>query len=375
MVERLGGQGNRPVRARRPAPGVSDSRAHLNEAVEAPALGPGTGPPVCVVRYIDERGVPRAPPGRAVPQAVERVCAIAVDNHVRSGNEALEHGAPLGLAQVEERPALAGRHLGKERADLLEAGRVEAEHVGPVRGEHAGAHGARHDAREVEDADPSERRARRVREAGRGGSRRHAEEWLRVHGRALRVSGPLGGGAKACGATAGGDHGGLEIFGAPASRCVRDGVARLGDSEDAEHSLAVMSVVGVEADPAVFRAVVASDRVPDRRQRPALGREVPLGPERDRRVAAVDVDGAKRLSGAYRVHRRDRRRRRGDRGGRERADVVDRGQAGRARDLEGRGRGPVERRPDSFEQGFVVSGHDLEFGVLSLVVNVDYRPR
>ena len=160
MIERLGGEGNRPVGAGRLSTGVRDSGAHLNEAVEAPAPGPGPGPPVRVVRDVDERGVELATSGRAEPEAIERVCAIAVDHHVRSRDEALEDGAALGLAQIEERPALAGRHLRKERADLLEAGRVEAEHVGPVRGEQASAHRSRHDAREVEHADPGERRAR-----------------------------------------------------------------------------------------------------------------------------------------------------------------------------------------------------------------------
>ena len=93
------------------------------------------------------------------PEAIERVGAVAVDHHVGSGDESLEGGAPARLAQIEGRAPLAGGHLRKERGDLFEARRVDAQHLGPVGREQASAHGSGHHPREVEDPDAGEGRA------------------------------------------------------------------------------------------------------------------------------------------------------------------------------------------------------------------------
>ncbi len=327
---------------------------------------------------------------------------------MRAGEEPIERGSPARVAQIDVRAALADGHLRQERADLLEARRIDAQDLRPVGGEQPRAHRSGHDAREVEDADAGEGRAatsprvpgslagQRSRGAGRrfGRSRRHGEEGLAAHRDALRVGGPLGRSAQARRAAALGDHGRLEVLGAPGTHRARNRLARLGGPEDAQDRVAMMPVVRVQPDEAVLRAVVAGDRVPDGRQGPPLGLEEPLALEPGRRVAAIHVGRGVR-AGARGVHGGDGRGRGGDRGGGERADRVRGRQAGRPRDLDARrrqarraraallealldrpvGARGIERGPDVFEQGDVAGVHAPESGRLSRIVNVDYSPR
>ena len=83
-------------------------------------------------------------------------------------------GAVVACGQVERSAALAGRHHRHDGRDLGEARRVEAQDLGAVGGEEAGADGPGDHPRQVEDPHPTEGaasppgvpRPRRVREGG-----------------------------------------------------------------------------------------------------------------------------------------------------------------------------------------------------------------
>ena len=158
VVEGLGGEGKRPVGARRLAPGVGDAGAHLHEAVEPAAVGPGASPSVRVVRHVDEirielrggapcrtraaRGRRRDSRGRArAPRARSRSKTARSPGSRRSRN-------------ARRLPAVIS---GRSAPTSSNPGGIDAQDVRAIRGEQARANRSGHDAREVEDADPGER--------------------------------------------------------------------------------------------------------------------------------------------------------------------------------------------------------------------------
>ncbi|HSD76326.1 MAG TPA: hypothetical protein VLA98_02935, partial [Solirubrobacteraceae bacterium] len=100
----------------------------------------------------------------------ERARPVAGDQHVRPGQQLVEGRAVAWRAQVEQRAALAGPAVECLEGDLGQGGRIDAQDVGPQRGEVAGAHRPGDDAREVED--PHAGRGQGA--GGEGGERRRS---------------------------------------------------------------------------------------------------------------------------------------------------------------------------------------------------------
>ena len=124
----------------------------------------------------------------------QRPGAVALDDHVGPGEEALQRRAPGRGAQVEQRAALARTRVQDLQQQLRESGRVDPQDLRAQRGERAGPDGPGDHAGEVEHAQPPGRRR-----PGAGGGvgrrarmrvRRPRDERLGGDRGALRVRGP-----------------------------------------------------------------------------------------------------------------------------------------------------------------------------------------
>ena len=247
--------------------------AHLHEAVEPAAGGPGAGEAVGIERYVDE---PRTQPPAGVgvePERIEGAVAVAVDQHIRLPDELTEAGAAGVGARIEAGGALAEGHVGHQRL-LLPAGRIDAKHIGSEGGEESRRDGPRDHAREVEHAEAGEGLAGADRPRGAALSAavdRPVEQGLLRDGDPLRVLRPFLGRAQHGRASAAVDDRLFEFDGGPPRDGAPDREEVPGYAEHAEHGVAVVGRVRVQADPAVPGSVVARDRVPDRGERPADG--------------------------------------------------------------------------------------------------------
>ena len=219
-----------------------------------------------------------APHVVAEPEPLERIRAGSRAPARRPRRAAPAALAPGRVARVEPGGALADRHL-RHDSGLVPAGRIDAQHVGAEPGEQAGRHRSGQHAGEVEH--PQTRRADASGDGaqrGRGGIRRpsslDARPAARRHRGALRMRGPLG---RACAAPRRSRPRRpprcLELVGRPAarppsatrSRSRRRRRARAGRRPDG----AARWCAGGSSRPPSAGRVVAGDRIPRRRQRPA----------------------------------------------------------------------------------------------------------
>ena len=210
-------------------------------------------------------------------EPLERAGTKAVHDHVCLLEQLVETRGALGGVERERRASLASRRLGDEGGDFLEAGRIDPQHVRAVRREEARAHRTGDDARDVEHADPRERKR-----GGRERPRRTARDECAVviegdlglprHRGAVGMLPPLVARVHRRGAPAGLDNRRLELRCVPARYRGLDGAPVRGRPEDLQRRLAMRSIVRVKADPSVGGAVVAGDRIPR-----AGGRSQPSG--------------------------------------------------------------------------------------------------
>jgi hypothetical protein len=113
VIERLCREREGSVSSRCLSASVSDSAAHLNEAVETSSARPRAGEAIRVVRHVHERRVDLAAAGRSEPQAVHRVRTQAMDHHVCSGDESFETLSVAPVVQIQEGTAFSDRHFGQ----------------------------------------------------------------------------------------------------------------------------------------------------------------------------------------------------------------------------------------------------------------------
>lgn len=281
VVERLHRQRLRAVGAEAAHAFGSDAGAHLDQTVEPTPAAPRTGPAIGIQRDIHQAR--REPPPRLgiQPEPRKRAWPIAVNENVGLGDEVGESLAILGKAQVEPGATLAQRHVGDDRR-FVPPGRVDAQHVGAEPGEEARRHGTGQHPGQVEDADAGERPLARSRQiSARQGIRGlDPQQGLGGHAPPLRMIGPGGERAHRRRAPALLDHRRLEIIRCPARDRGSDGGLLVRRAENRERRVPMMGRIGMEPDPAVLGRIIAGDRIPDRRQRPALRLERPRKPER-----------------------------------------------------------------------------------------------
>ena len=271
VIERLRGERERALAALRLHARRRDAAAHLHEAVEAAPRVPRTGPPVGVEAHVDETG-PQRPSRvrRRAPSARARrtgIRARARRRRATAARAARDHGG----CRVEARAALAERDL-RDDAGLVPVGRIDAQHVGAEAGQEARRDRAREHAREIEHADARQRpvgRAGRRVAAGCGVGALEVHERLgrdrralrvRPHAAAVRIS------AAQPPASTTADSSSDAVHRSTTFATVARSSAHPSTRSAAQ---ALVRSVGVQADPAVGGAVVARDRVPQRRQLPA----------------------------------------------------------------------------------------------------------
>ena len=272
VVERLHRQRDGAVGARLAHPAVGDPGGHLHEAVEPAPPGPRPGPAVGVERDVDEAR-PDAPPLLiAEPEVLEGARPIAVHEHVGLGEQRVQSRTAAGGAGVQPRGALADRHVGHD-AGLVPVGWVDPQHGGAEPGQRSGRDRAGEHAGEVEHPHARERPSgiRGPGDVPLPAPAADRDQRLAGHRGALGRGRPVGGGPHACGAAAGRDHLGLERCDGHAGDGRGDGIALRRHAEHAQGRRAMVRRVGVQPDPAVGAAVVAGDRIPGRRRRPAVG--------------------------------------------------------------------------------------------------------
>lgn len=304
MVERLRRQ-RRGLRGRAPG-GSRDTDAHLDEAVEATAVAPGSLKTVGRERGAHE---PRVRAGERVivePQPLERARAVPDDEHVGAGHEREKHRFSLDGTQVEGGAAFADRHVRQQRGHLCEAGWIDAQHVGPVRREETRASRAREHACEVEDADacegPGDRR-RCERGLGSQASDDLDRDGRLVSRRAARGRGePAGRVEHPCRTAALRHHRRLERLRFPGGDRLGDprAIGAFAQAEGPERGSSMGRVVGMEPEIAVAREVVARYRIPN-------GRALPP----DRLVQGLAPKGGRRFGRAHPHLPRRRARSRG----------------------------------------------------------------
>ncbi|MEZ4649413.1 MAG: hypothetical protein R3E97_11660 [Candidatus Eisenbacteria bacterium] len=109
---------------------------------------------------------------------------------------------------------------------------------------------------------------------------------------------PLFGGAIDRGTAPGGADLRLEAFPIPQADRFRDSIALGRNSQNPERRVAMVRVVGVDADVPRRALVVSRDRVPERRHLEPDRREVVFAAEGERSVDAVELDRRYVASGA-----------------------------------------------------------------------------
>ena len=246
--------------------------AHLDQAVEAPPTGPRSLPAVGVEAGRDQARVDRRQLVGAEAEALHRTGAQSVHDDVGVAQQG-DDGAPaVGAGQVEGGTALADGGVGQQRGDVVEAGRIDAQHVGAERGEDAGADRPGDDPGQVEHADPGQRSPRGRRRPRRGGgptapcsTRRSGSStvafpcgWAR-HAPVVCMAAAAPPAATTSASSAVGrrqPHAGGHLVGPGAG----------GEPEHAQRGGAVVGVVGVQADPPVGGRVVTAHRVEERRR-------------------------------------------------------------------------------------------------------------
>jgi hypothetical protein len=297
MVQGLDGQRDGDAGAARGATGRGDAAAHLHKAVKATAVSPGTVPAVGVEGGDDKRGAQRGQRVVAVPEPVKCVRAKAADQHVGGRGQALERRAAITRREVKRSGPLPRRHLRQDRSHLLEARRVDAQHVRAVGSQELSGDRAGDHPRQVQYADASVGLVRRLassalassalaRRDGAGDSRQHAGG---SSGGTRRRCQPLLARTHHRRAAARRDDGGLQVGALPGRRGGRDGLLVAG-AEDPLDGRAVVGVVRVQPDPAISDLVVPGDRVPCRRDLPSDGSEQPLSGEGGARRRAIHPD-------------------------------------------------------------------------------------
>ncbi|KGC40188.1 hypothetical protein DO73_4613 [Burkholderia pseudomallei] len=329
VVERLNGQRHRAVGAGFAHAGRRDARARLHEAVEAPAAAPGPAPAIRVERHVDEAGVDPPPLVGVEAETVERARPVAVDHHVGLADQAAQQRAPVGAGEVGARAPLAEHDFG-HRARLVPADRIDAQHLCAEAREKARRDGAREDARQIEHAHAAQRPLGRHRPRGARAVDTHVvvnHQRLRAHRAPLRIARPFVLRAHDGRAAAVLDDRRFERVAAPLPDRAGDGLPLGRRAEHGERGRAMMRRVRVQPDPAVGRAVVARDRIPQRRHVPAARTQRRAEP--DRCVAAIDTHAGQPARRAmHELGERDARR--ADRGRGEIGDRKGRRQHARA---------------------------------------------
>jgi len=274
-----------------------------------------------------------------------------VHEHIRLGEQPLEHGALRAVAQVQPCTALAQRHL-RDHAGLVPPGRIDPQHIGAETGKTSRRHRSGQDTRQIEHPyapqgsfagdDPSWRRT--------GVGRLEMQQRLDGDRLSLGMNRPLSDRPHGRGASAALHDGGLERIGRPARDGVRDARLVGWHPKRRQRHVTMMWRIGMEADPSVRATVVAGDRIPGRRHGPALRTQRRCKPHR--RQAAVDAHArAPAMTQRYEV--RDRHAGHADCSGGQIGDREDR--SGVAfpdnRDIGGHIGAPAQRKPNLLQQG------------------------
>ena len=263
------------------------------------------------------------------PSPVERARSQARDEHVRGGEEPFERGAVGRFGQIEHGPPLPDRRFRQNRRHLLEATRIDPQHIGAVGGQEPGRDRPGDDAGEVKNAEPAIRPGVGDRQRPRRGGRprldpRHRFGGARNSGRRRDPRRPV---VHRRRTAADVDDRRLEFAPAPPRHLVGDGRPLVtAAAENLLRRRAVIAVVGVQPDPAVGGGVVAGDRIPYRRAFPAVRTKEDLADERRRRGTAINTDASDGRVVARRLEARGGQRRDRDRGRREAGHVEDRRQ-------------------------------------------------
>jgi len=135
-----------------------------------------------------------------------------------------------------------------------------------------------------------------------------------------------------------------------------------GHAERAERGRAVMRVVRVQPNPPVGGAIVARDRIPERRRLPAERLYVELAAEGERRMHAIEAHARDARPAPEREELGGREGGGADRDGRERGDVERRREReSRPAQMDGvrRRRGTAQEAPELAEKARIgFGGHD-----------------
>ena len=119
MVERLSRQWCRTIAPCRPHACVGNPRAHLDQAVIAPATLPRPAPAIGVQADVDQPGIELAPARRTKPEAGKGIGPIAVNEYVRSREQPFQRMQIIRVFQVEPGTAFeAGVRHGYGRDDI-----------------------------------------------------------------------------------------------------------------------------------------------------------------------------------------------------------------------------------------------------------------
>lgn len=192
MVERGTRQLERLRATGDPLSSSSDSRAHLDQAVEAAAVAPRSLPAIGIDPGDDQRRVERAQPVMVETDPPQGVGPQSAHQDVRLGNQWCQDRGALRRAQVEGCAALARRHDRQQATDLRVVRRVDAQYVCTVSGEEPRAGRPRDDPGQIQHSNALQRPGRRPRQLSRAAATRGLHHrWQHARGGTCRMCAPL----------------------------------------------------------------------------------------------------------------------------------------------------------------------------------------
>ena len=151
MIQGLDRQLHRPVRAEALHPLLCKARIDLHDAVEASPLLPWSRPTICRQRYVNDVGIDLATAAVVISEPIKCTGAVAVDDHMRLGQQGFKAPPVVRLVQIETRAGLAKRHFGFETV-LPPVRRIDPEHAGTEPCKKARCDWPRQNARQIEDS-------------------------------------------------------------------------------------------------------------------------------------------------------------------------------------------------------------------------------
>src|SRR5690606_32114224 len=124
------------------------SAAHLHQTVETPSIAPWACPSVSVQADVHDPRPNLLADFGAQTHSLQRIGAVAMQNHIGFGHERLQSPELGGYAQVQYGAALAECHFGLHTR-LRPEWRVDSKHLRAIAGEESAGHRACQYTREV----------------------------------------------------------------------------------------------------------------------------------------------------------------------------------------------------------------------------------